>query len=174
MHSGRAHPVAHRDRREGVDQQPRRVRFAPDLQICDDASLGESIRVSFLNRNDRERYPVTEARALVANGEAGWLCIWGEDAATSVFWPRLTRILGDNITKVLKTDRVMQPNGRIRYDVYVPAGEVETLTKAIKTGAREKGWRKWFVRRHIPYIDRVGRGVSAAVQQHRTQNNSRY
>ena len=138
-----------------------RVGFVDDPN-GDDASLGESLTVSFLGREASDRYTTAEARALAANDRAAYLCLWGEEGALSVFRPRLARILGSDIGRILKIDRVMQPNGRIRFDLYVPPRVADRFISTIKAGASELGFTRWQVRHHIPYLERVGRGVSPA------------
>jgi hypothetical protein len=123
----------------------------PDPAPLDVAPLGREA-----SSTTRARLTTTEARALVANGSIERLCLWGEPGDMRLFWPRLQRILGNRVQHIIKPDRVEHFNGRIRFDLYVEKVATEWLIKAIKAGAKKKGWTSWYVRQHIPYVERVG------------------
>ena len=90
------------------------------------------------------------------------ICIWGEQNAPSVFWGRLTDICRGStvLNKVVKAARVQQTNRSTRYDVYIPQEYAQALIGKLERGVRYN----WYVREHIPYLERVGRGARGVGQ----------
>ena len=103
---------------------------------------------------------VAELRRLIAQEAAEQLCLWGEIGALSIFWDRLKRIVRCAALRraIYKIERVQQPDGRTRFDLFVSSAASTQLLQLIR-GAPQALDYGWYVRPHVPYIDRVGRGA---------------
>ena len=125
--------------------------------------VGEELVVRFLDRraqhNSRPRWE--EYAAYSTSGKLVCLCLWGEKGRMSDFRSRLKLLIRDGAARraVAKIRRVIQRNGTIRFDLWVQPDQVATIREALCAGPRRM---KYFVRQHIPYIHRVGYGISQA------------
>ena len=110
-------------------------------------------------RDGAPRMPARMLGPLTGNTH---LCVWGEQGSTSVFWDRLIYLCRQStvIHHVVKIDRVQQePSRRIRFDLWVTDAYAVTLAAKMAPGAARYGW---YFRRHVPYLERVGRGRAPA------------
>lgn len=106
-------------------------------------------------------------RHQVSLGTVNWLCLWGEIGALSIFRARLFRIVRSPPLRraIYKIDRVQQPNGRLRFDLYIGAAATDQVRQLLTTSPRASGYG-WYIRSHVHYRDRVpataGRGPTVA------------
>ncbi len=96
-------------------------------------------------------------RVWVARGIVTQLCVWGEQSAVSVFRVRFNRVVRSVQlrTAIYKIERVMQPDGRIRFDLFVRSAVANQLLSQITVGSQTLRYC-WYCRPHIPYRDRLG------------------
>ena len=104
------------------------------------------------------------------DGELSRICVWGEDGSLSVIRTRLRYVVREAEARraLVKCRRTQQPNGRIRFDLWILTDHVKTKAwvEAFDEGKRRYGW---FHRPHVPYLDRVGQGISDAARRMRDQ-----
>ena len=94
------------------------------------------------------------------------ICVWGESGTIEIFRARLKRCIIDPTVRrsIVKVNRVQQRDQRVRFDVWVKDVHKEDLAVALTQGRRRY---RWYSRTHIPYVNRVGRGVSAQERSRR-------
>ena len=99
-------------------------------------------------------------------GDMEVLCLWGEDSAMSVFRQRLRFTIRDQSARAALRDlkRIQQPDGNIRFDLTLVKSRWNEYTTWLQKGRARYGW---YFRRHVPYLERVGRGVSRPERQRR-------
>ena len=121
---------------------------------------GESLVVDFTAAGPLRGPTVAEMQRLVSQGLATQLCLWGEPGALSILRQRLYRILRTEPLRraVYKIDRVQQPDGKIRFDLFVSAVVATPLQNRIAQGATTHRYG-WYIRPHIPYRQRVPAGT---------------
>ena len=141
-----------------------------DAEVHNDAR-SEELVVRFLAphaQQDTRPWWQDYARLDLEQSGLSRICLWGEEGALSVFRTRLRSVLKDPASRrtVVKCRRTQQPNGRTRYDLWVKddlAPDSE-LIRALEKGRDRFGW---YHRPHIPYVDRVGRGISPSERRRR-------
>jgi RNase P protein component len=136
-------------------------------------SNGESQIVSFLANGPLAGPTVAEMRRLIASETAIQLCLWGEIGALSVFRQRLNRILrAAPLRRALyKVDRVQQPDDQIRFDLFVSNTAATEILQKIRDGTITHTYG-WYIRPHVPYVERVGPAASEAARAQRLQATS--
>ena len=92
------------------------------------------------------------------------LCVWGEPGDTALMWSRIDLLCRASALRryITKVQRVQQEDGRHRFDIWIEAAFETGLLERLSQGVERFGW---YVRRHIPYIDRVGRGATPAPRE---------
>ena len=101
-----------------------------------------------------------------AGDDLRWLCLWGEADQLSMFWRKLERE-SDNIRNaIVKCDRVIQPTGEIRFDIWTRARNYNRVCVLLSKSLHS--WR-WHVRDHIPYMERFRLGM---IGQHRRRQGT--
>ena len=114
----------------------------------------------FLGPNRQIGPTVAQLRPWVAQGIVTQLCLWGEPGALSILRQRFNRVVRQDYLRnaVYKVDRVQQPNGQTRFDLFVSSAVAEELLRQVRTGSQAQHYR-WYCRPHIAYRDRdrVGR-----------------
>ena len=125
---------------------------------------GESLVVDFTAAGPLRGPTVAEMQRLVSQGLATQLCLWGEPGALSILRQRLYRILRTEPLRraVYKIDRVQQPDGKTRFDLFVSAVVATPLQNRIAHGASTHRYG-WHIRPHIPYRERVPAGTPCRV-----------
>jgi exonuclease III len=121
---------------------------------------GESLPVTFLGPNQQTGPTVAELRPLLAQGIVTQLCLWGEQGALSVLRQRFRRVVRQEHLRhaVYKIDRVEQPNGQPRFDLFVSSAAAQELLHQVKAGSQAQHYR-WYCRPHIPFRDRTNRAT---------------
>ena len=87
------------------------------------------------------------------------ICLWGEASDLGVFRQRVSRLIREPHLRlhIVKCQRVQQQQGNIRFDMWITRECVTAVLQQLKAGRQRYGW---FFRPHIPYCERVGRGIS--------------
>ena len=93
--------------------------------------------------------------SLMAQGLVRQLCLWGESGTVEVCRIRLRRVLrlSDLYDALLKVVRVSQPNGRVRFDVFVPTEQAPRILRRIQRNPVSREYN-WYCREHRPYGER--------------------
>ena len=109
----------------------------------------------------RRRVPARQMNGTLG-GNLVQLCLWGEMGDTALMYTRIDLLCRASTARryIVKVQRVQQEAGQIRFDIWVERGFDEVLLAKLHKGEERFGW---YSRRHIEYIDRVGRGSSPAL-----------
>lgn len=105
------------------------------------------------------RLPTRIVRQGAVSNDHSQLCVWGEEGTLDIFWDRLSYLFRDStiVNHVVKIDRVQQAaKARTRFDMWVTERFVDAILGKMGPGRARYGW---YFRRHIPFLERVGRGL---------------
>lgn len=124
--------------------------------------------MSFLGPAPQAGPTVAEMRRFVAQDVAEQNRLWGEPGVLSIFRHRLYRCLrADRWHRAIyKVDRVQQPDGQVRFDLFLATAVAKELIGKLKAASTRHAYG-WYTRRHVPYADRVGRGASPTAHAQR-------
>lgn len=111
----------------------------------------------------------TRHMAYTPNVALTQICIWGEMGDLALMWSQIdlifqTLALRRHITKVA---RIQQTDRRYPFDLWGEERYMERILDRISIGTDRFGW---YIRPHIAYIDRVGRGAPTTPKEARTAN----
>lgn len=127
----------------------------------DDEATGDVAMVQFeATRAGVAGVRTSELLPLVARGTLIQLCLWGDDSSITDFRARLTRVARTQALydSIIKIERVLQPNGRSRFDLFLSPNAARRLQDLIRCSRRAKQYG-WHCRPHKSYRDRHPRGV---------------
>ena len=101
------------------------------------------------------------------------ICVWGTDLVSDgTFWSRMEYVCnyGNILYSIRSVLRVRQPNGVVRYDVWVIPQDVNRLLRKLQ-GRGRSIWG-WTARLHQPYASRRGQRVERPVLQVRSSGGA--
>ena len=117
-----------------------------------------TIRTSFVQENSPQRPHQHDLQPLVGRS-LHQICVWGVDCHVTVMWLRLDMAVRSSFASALaagiaKIERVAQPNGSTRYDVFVSPPMAPFLRRRMRKFALRWQWHFRDHRAH-PLRDRV-------------------
>jgi hypothetical protein len=99
-----------------------------------------------------QRARADEFRPLLNHGQSQ-LCVWGRDCTVATMWDRTLMACRQTIetTAIRKIDRVLQPIGSIRFNIFCDSDQSGQILKRL---CAFSGRWEWHCRRHRPFLDR--------------------
>jgi len=98
-----------------------------------------------------------ELQTLVSCGSLQWLVLWGDSCSPTELHRRLQRVLRGSpliYNQIIGVKRVIQPNDKIRFDLYVKTNIADQLVNVLRTSQTARNYG-WYCRYHVHFRERT-------------------
>lgn len=106
------------------------------------------------NVGEQRRVSGAQLQQLVVSQQVKVMCLWGDDSPLHIFYQRVEFILEKStggsswFRDIVKIERVVQKDAKVRFDVYVRQATFEKVLTRFRDRSRSYGW---YSRLDVPY-----------------------
>lgn len=124
-------------------QDSRRIRESLALDDLSDDVADDTVAGNFVAAG---RETMSEVKLHMREEGLSRMCLWQPETTTSpthVVWVRLQHLLrrDETFLSIRKVEKVLQPDGRERFDIFLADKAVRKLVEAVRKGGRKWAWR---------------------------------